>query len=242
MNAILDNDITREWSRVGANLPDAQAIVVISAHWLTRGTHITDAPTQPIIYDMYGFPPELYEVTYPASGDPELALELQKAFLNYEAQLDSTWGLDHGTWSVLKHMAPHPTVPVLQISLDMTQSLESLVKMFSLLKPLREKGVVFIGSGNLVHNLGRLNFQNDSVFDWALEFDALATDAMTSHNIELLTNPRKMTLAANLAVEFDDHYRPMLAAMALLDSKEELHYFNETIDMGSTSMRSFISG
>jgi len=241
MNAILDNEITQNWHKVGNNLPEPQAFVVISAHWITNGTHITDAPTQPIIDDMYGFPDELYQVTYNAKGSPGVAEELRKAFLSYEAQLDSTWGLDHGTWAVLKHLAPQAKVPVLQISLDFKQSLPKLVEMFQLLKPLREKGVIFIGSGNLVHNLGKVNFQDDTIFDWALEFDEKASEQMSNHNLELLTNPLKMTSAATLAVQYDDHYRPMLAAMALLDPKEDLNYFNEVIEMGSVSMRSFIA-
>lgn len=241
MHAILDNDITRTWTKVGANLPEPQAFVVISAHWQTRGTKITDAPTQPIIYDMYGFPDELYKVQYPAKGSPAIAQELHDAFLQYESQLDSTWGLDHGTWSVLKYLAPQVRVPVLQISLDMTQTLPQLTRMFRLLKPLRKKGVIFIGSGNLVHNLGRLNFHDDTVFDWAIEFDAKASEQMSLHNLELLTNPLKLTSAARIAVQFDDHYRPMLAAMSLLDSNETLSYFNDTIELGSIGMRSFIS-
>jgi 4,5-DOPA dioxygenase extradiol len=241
MNAILDNDITRMWGSVGSNLPKAQAIVVISAHWLTKGTHITDAPKQKIIYDFYGFPDELYQVSYDANGDPAIAQQLQQAFLEYEAKLDSTWGLDHGTWSVLKHLAPEPQIPVLQISLDYEQSLEQLTDMFRLLKPLRKKGVLFIGSGNIVHNLRAVHFGSSKAYDWALEFDALSAEAMSQHNIKLLTNPRKITNAASYAVPTDDHYRPMLAAMALLDDKEQLHYFNDIIDMGSVSMRSFIA-
>lgn len=125
----------------------------------------------------------------------------------------------------------------------MTQSLPQLVKMFQLLKPFREKGVIFINSGNLVHNLGRLNFHDNNIFDWAIEFDAKASEQMSLHNLELLTHPQKMTSAANIAVQFDDHYRPMLAAMALLDGKEELSYFNDMIELGSIGigMRSFIS-
>ncbi|HRF28378.1 MAG TPA: class III extradiol ring-cleavage dioxygenase [Candidatus Saccharibacteria bacterium] len=241
MNAILDNDITRHWAEVGKSLPQPQAFVVISAHWLTRGTKITDAPTQPIIYDMYGFPDELYQVKYPAKGDPSIAGTLRDAFLHYEAQLDSSWGLDHGTWSVLKHMAPNVKVPVLQISLDINQSLPQMTEMFKLLKPLREKGVIFIGSGNLVHNLRMLNFHDDKVFDWALEFDTKASEQMSLHNLELLANPRKISSSAAVAVQMDDHYRPMLAAMALLDSSEGLTYFNDVIEMGSIGMRSFIA-
>lgn len=241
MNAISDNSITQEWQRVGAKLPAAQAIVVISAHWLTYGTRITDAPKQRIIYDFYGFPEELYGVQYDASGDPAIAETLRRAFLQYEAQLDSTWGLDHGTWSVLKHLAPDPTIPVLQISLDVRQSLEELVEMFRLLRPLREQGVIFIGSGNIVHNLGIMNFTNPQAFDWALEFDDTAATAMSNHNLGQLVRPFAMGAAARLAIPTDDHYRPMLAAMTLLDPTEDLNYFNEVVEMGSIGMRSFIA-
>ncbi len=241
MNALADNDITRTWSRVGLSLPPTQAIVVVSAHWLTYGTRITDAPKQEIIYDFGGFPNELYNVKYDANGDPAIAEVLRRAFLQYEAKLDSSWGLDHGTWSVLKHLAPEPQVPVLQISLDVNQSLEELTDMFRLLKPLRERGVIFIGSGNIVHNLGILNFHSNVAFDWAQEFDAAATSAMSNHDLKLLARPERMNPAASLAIPTDDHYRPMLAAMTLLDPKEELGYFNDVIEMGSIGMRSFIA-
>ena len=241
MNAILDNDFTRSWQRVGNKLPQAQAIIVISAHWLTHGTHITDAPKQPIIYDFYGFPDELYHVPYNASGSPEIAELLKKELLKYEAKLDSSWGLDHGTWSVLKHLAPEQKVPVLQISLDVDQSLEQVVELFKQLKPLRKKGVVFIGSGNIVHNLRAVDFSGRTTFDWAQEFDALTADAITKHDTTTLTQPHRMSSAAFMAVPTDDHYRPMLAAMALLDKHERLEFFNEAIDLGSVGMRSFIT-
>jgi 4,5-DOPA dioxygenase extradiol len=242
MNALMDNDITQMWSQVGRELPPAQAFVVISAHWQTHGTRITDAPKQPIIYDFYGFPPELYQVQYNASGDPKVAEILRHQLAHYEAQLDSTWGLDHGTWSVLKHLAPEPQIPVLQISLDYDQSLEQLTELFRQLKPLRERGVIFIGSGNIVHNLGQVDFTSQKAFDWALEFDALATAAMTDHDLKLLTHPDKISRTSTLAIPTDEHYRPMLAAMALLYPSEELSYFNSVIDLGSVSMRSFVAG
>jgi 4,5-DOPA dioxygenase extradiol len=241
MNAITDNDITRMWAQVGDNLPDAQAIVVISAHWLTRGTHVTDAPKQKIIHDFYGFPAELYAVDYPANGSPKIAEMLRKSLLQYEAKLDSTWGLDHGTWSVLKHLAPEPNIPVLQISLDVNQSLQELTEMFANLKPLRQKGVIFIGSGNIVHNLRAVNFTDDRIFDWALEFDTLSAVAISNHDMKLLAQPGKISSAASFAVPTDDHYRPMLATMALLDPKERISYFNDVIELGSISMRSFVS-
>lgn len=241
MNAITDNEFTRSWKKIGKNLPQAQAIVVISAHWLTRGTHITNAPTQPIIYDMYGFPNELYEVEYPAKGDPKLAEVLKRQFLEYEAILDSSWGLDHGTWSVLKHLRPVANVPVLQISLDANQSLPQVVEMFSNLRPLRDKGVIFIGSGNIVHNLGMVRFDSPTAYDWALEFDELSKIAIQEKNIAGLTVPVTLGGAARPSIPTDDHYRPMLAAMSLLDPDEQLDFFNEKIDLGSVSMRSFIT-
>jgi 4,5-DOPA dioxygenase extradiol len=190
---------------------------------------------------MYGFPDQLYKVQYPAKGSPELAKLLQKQLLSYEAQLDSTWGLDHGTWSVLKYLAPKPKIPILQISLDANQSLEQLTEMFRLLKPLRKKGVIFIGSGNIVHNLGAVNWHDNKAYDWALEFDDLSAAAMTNHRLDLLTRPGKISSTASFAIPTDDHYRPMLAAMSLLDKSEELQYFNEVIDMGSVGMRSFVA-
>jgi 4,5-DOPA dioxygenase extradiol len=242
MNAILDNDFSRTWQAVGAGLPAPQAIVVISAHWLTHGTHITDAPKQPLIYDMYGFPDELYKVQYPADGSPELAGLLRQKLLTYEALLDSTWGLDHGTWSVLKHLAPKPKVPVLQISLDVGQTLVQVVETFQNLRPLRKKGVLFIGSGNIVHNLRAIDFSGTHTFDWAEEFDTFSQQAIAHQRIKDLTNPHKHTSAAFMAVPTDDHYRPMLAAMSLLHKDEQINFFNEAIDMGSVSMRSFITG
>lgn len=241
MNAILNNPITQQWALHGKAIHNYQVIVVISAHWLTIGTHITDAPKQPIIYDMYGFPAELYQTKYDANGDPAIAELLQKKLLRYEAVLDSSWGLDHGTWSVLKHLAPHPSVPVLQISLDVKKSLQELVEMFADLKKLRDKGVLFIGSGNIVHNLRTVNFTNNKPFDWAIEFDALSAEAIQNKRIDLLTKPSKISSTASFAVPTDDHYRPMLAAMALLDDKEQIEFFNDEIDLGSISMRSFVS-
>ena len=241
MNAILDNPITQKWADVGANMPAYQAIVVISAHWLTNGTHITDAPRQPIIYDMYGFPPELYQTTYDANGSPSLAKILRQQLLKYEAMLDSSWGLDHGTWSVLKHLAPHPSVPVLQISLDINQSLEQVAELFTDLRALRKKGVLFIGSGNIVHNLRAVNFAATKAYDWAIEFDELSAKAIQNKNIKLLTKPGKISSAASFAIPTDDHYRPMLAMMALLDTNEQLEFFNTEIDLASVSMRSFVS-
>ncbi len=240
MHAIQNDTITETWGSVGKALPKPQAIVVISAHWLTSGTHVTAAKKPETIYDMYGFPPELYEVRYPANGDPKIAKEIVD-YLRYETFLDANRGLDHGTWSVLVHLAPKADIPVIQISLNVNQSLPELYDFFASLKPLREKGVVFIGSGNIVHNLRMVNWQDDSTFDWALEFDDAITKALEAKDMQLLTKPQKMGIITQYAVPTDDHYRPLIAALALTNSDEQFTYFNDVFELGSISMRSFIS-
>jgi len=242
MNAISDNAYTHTWLKVGSELPDAQAIVVISAHWLTPGrTHITDAPTNPVIYDFGGFPDELFHVTYESHGDTAVARELAKALVEYEAELDKQWGLDHGTWSILKFLAPEPEVPVLQISIDYSMPLPQLYTLYSRLRALRSKGVLFIGSGNIVHALGRVRWEGGEAWDWAAQFDADTAVALRERRVADLVNPYDIWREARLAVPTDDHYRPMIAALSLLDDDEDIRFFNSSIDMGSISMRSFIS-
>lgn len=242
MNAISDNSFTREWQRVGAELPRAQAIVVISAHWLTPGgTHITDAPRNPIIYDFGGFPDELYRVQYETVGDEQVAQILAQQLIDYEARLDSQWGLDHGTWSVLKFLAPEPDVPVLQISIDYSKPLPQLYELFSRLRDLRRRGVVFIGSGNIVHALNRVKWGGGDAWDWAVEFDTQTADAISTGDVDRLLDPYRSWSAARIAVPTDDHYRPMVAALSLLESDERVGFFNTEIDLGAVGMRSFIS-
>ncbi|HWV25840.1 MAG TPA: 4,5-DOPA dioxygenase extradiol [Aeromicrobium sp.] len=243
MNAISDNEYTRTWARMGTELPEAQAIVVISAHWLTPGaTHITDAPRNRVIYDFGGFPDELFRVQYPTEGDPQVAAVLAQKLQEYEAQLDAQWGLDHGTWSVLKHLAPAPEVPVLQISIDYSMPLPQLYDLYSRLRALRRRGVLFIGSGNIVHSLRAARWEpNAQAWDWAAQFDHDTAEAIAERDVERLTNPFTTWSEARLAVPTDDHYRPMIAALSLLEPDEELSFFNEGIDMGAIGMRSFIT-
>lgn len=242
MNAISDNVFTREWERVGAGLPKAQAIVVISAHWLTPGgTHITDAPRNPIIYDFGGFPDELYRATYESAGDDQVARILAQALVDYEARLDDQWGLDHGTWSVLTHLAPAPEVPVLQISVDYAMALPRLHELFGRLRALRDRGVVFIGSGNIVHALNRVRWGGGPAWDWAVEFDQQTAAAIADRDVARLLDPYRSWSAARIAVPTDDHYRPMVAALSLLHPDEQVTFFNPEIDLGSVGMRSFIT-
>lgn len=243
LHAISDNAYTRTWTRVGEGLPQAQAIVVVSAHWLTPGqVHITDAPRNPIIYDFGGFPDELYRVQYETTGDPDVARLLARQLAEYEAELDKQWGLDHGTWSVLKFLAPAPEVPVLQISIDYAMPLPQLYELFSRLRRLRRRGVVFIGSGNIVHALGRVRWEPQApAYDWALQFDADTAEAIVERDVARLVDPYRSWDEARLAVPTDDHYRPMVAALSLLEPQEQVEFFNDTMDMGSISMRSFIT-
>lgn len=242
MHAIADNAFTQKWAEVGRGLPEAQAIVVVSAHWLTPGqTHITDAPKNKIIYDFGGFPDELYRVQYDTVGDQDIARLLAKQLVEYEAELDKQWGLDHGTWSVLKHLAPAPEVPVLQISIDYAMPLPELYQLYSRLRAMRRRGVVFIGSGNIVHALNRVKWDGGTAWDWAEKFDADTAVALRDREVGKLVNPYATWSEARIAVPTDDHYRPMVAALSLLEDGEDIEFFNDEIDMGSVSMRSFIS-
>ncbi len=243
MHAISDNDYTRTWEREGAALPEAQAIVVVSAHWLTPGrTHITDAPRNRVIYDFGGFPEALSRVRYDTVGDPLVARVLQRELVAYEAALDAQWGLDHGTWSVLKFLDPHPTVPVLQVSIDDTLPLPQLHALYGRLRGLRRRGVQFIGSGNIVHALGRARWEpGAAAWDWAEQFDADTAAALAERRVDALLDPYRTWSEARIAVPTDDHYRPMVAALSLLEDDEDLRFFNESIDMGSIGMRSFVT-
>jgi 4,5-DOPA dioxygenase extradiol len=242
MNAISDNDFTRTWAQVGHDLPQPQAIVVVSAHWLTPGsTHITDAPRNRVIHDFGGFPDELYRVDYPTRGDAGVARILARQLAEYEAQLDAQWGLDHGTWSVLVHLAPAPTVPVLQISIDAFLPLAQLHELYSRLRSLRSKGVLFIGSGNIVHALGRVKWGGGDPWDWAEQFDTDTAAALRDRRVHQLLHPKRPRAEARNAVPTDDHYRPMVASLSLLEDDEDLRFFNEAIDLGSVGMRSFMT-
>lgn len=245
MNAIEDNIYSRTWASLGRELPHPQAIIVMSAHWLTRGgTSITDAPRNRVIYDFGGFPEPLYHVRYDTAGDHDVARIAADRLVDwvqgYEIALDRQWGLDHGTWSVLRWLAPHPDVPVLQISIDYSLPLPRLHELFGRLRRLRDRGVLFIGSGNIVHALRSMR-GDGAVWDWAREFDEVAEAAIRERDLGTLLDPFRVGTAARLAVPTDDHYRPMIAAMALLHPGEELRFFNESIDLGAISMRSFIT-
>jgi 4,5-DOPA dioxygenase extradiol len=239
MNAIEENEFSRAWSELGKTLPRPCAILSISAHWETEGARITAMENPRTIHDFYGFPPELYEEEYPASGSRELAGEVGKALRG--AEMDYEWGLDHGTWAVLKRIFPKADVPVVQLSLDRRKSPEEHFELGKLLKFLREKGTLILGSGNIVHNL-RLATWNNGGYDWAREFDEKVKGLVLSEDHGALIHYERLGEAARLSIPTNEHYLPLLYALALKEREEPVLFFAEKITAGSVSMRSFMIG
>jgi 4,5-DOPA dioxygenase extradiol len=237
MNAIEDNEFSRAWIKVGKELPHPQAILCVSAHWETNGTRVTSMENPQTIHDFGGFPRELFEYQYPAPGSPELA-ELTCGMVEKACvDLDSSWGLDHGTWSVLCRLFPNADIPVIQLSLDRTQPPAYHYELGKELRDLRKRGVLVIGSGNIVHNLGAAFFQ-DKAYDWATEFDETAKQLIESGNHAPLLDYQKLGQAARLSIPTNEHYLPLLYILALQGEKEQLRFFAERVSFGSLSMRS----
>lgn len=237
MNVLLENSYTEEWEKIGKELVTPKAIVCMSAHWLTSGSFITSTLKPELIYDFYGFPEELYHVSYAPPGSKDVAQEVHDECRNIA--IDTQWGIDHGAWSVLKRMFPSATIPVLQLSIDYSKPPEKQYDLMQSIKGLREKGILFIGSGNIVHNLGMAT-PNHKPFDWALEFESQSRKLIEKGDISSLFNYGKLGTAARLSIPTNDHYRPMLNTLALRYEGETPFFFNEGIDMASVSMLSFL--
>lgn len=243
MNALEDNEFTRGFAGIAKELPQPKAIMVVSAHWLTQGTKVTAMESPPTIHDFGGFPPALYEEEYPAPGSPEFAHEAQKLATRVHIEMDHKWGLDHGTWTVLKHMYPKADIPVFQLSLDYHKPGDYHVSLAQELKKLREKGVLIIGSGNIVHNLRMINWRDMSdVYDWTAAFDEDVKNRILNRDIASLANYTQLGQAASLAIPTPDHYYPLLYTLGVTDKDESISFFNEKCMGGSLSMRSVIIG
>ena len=246
MNAIEENDFSKAWIEAGKELPQPRAIICVSAHWITRGTMVTAMDKPRMIYDMYGFPPELYEVRYDAPGSPDLAEQVRRIIKTTEVKDDFEWGLDHGTWSVLNRMFPKANIPVIQMSLDATIRAEKHYEVAAQLKELREEGVLIIGSGNIVHNLRlsmeRLRTGDTRPYDWAVEFDAWAKEKIAGRDFQTLVTYEKAGEAGKLSVPTTDHYIPMLYSLGLAGEKEEIQQVYEEVALGGISMRTFQVG
>ncbi len=242
MNAIAKNDYTETLNLLGASLPAPKAILTISAHWLTNGTFITSTDTPKIIYDFYGFPDELYKVTYPAPGSEKMALEIQKSLTETEIQLDNgSWGFDHGTWSVLKHLFPKAEVPVLQLSIDIRKSPENHLNLGHQLARLREQGILIVASGNIVHNLRSFSWrETDDVYPWAEEFDSWVKKQLLERNFAALATEYNKTEAGRMSVPSLDHYLPLLHIAGASRKEDKLRFVYEKIQNASIAMRSFI--
>lgn len=239
MNALADNNFTRTLNRLGEEIERPQAILMISAHWMSEGTWITHMEKPKTIHDFYGFPKPLFDIQYPALGRPDIAEAIQKEMTNPKIQLDSeAWGLDHGTWSVLRHMYPKADVPVMQLSLYMAQPAEYHMKLGQELAKLREKGILIIGSGNIVHNLRTLRWEDQAVaYPWAIEFDEWMKDKISKRDFKAVQNDFLKTEAGRLSVPTMDHYYPLLYVLGASHDKDELEFEYEEMQNGSISMR-----
>jgi 4,5-DOPA dioxygenase extradiol len=238
MNAITENRFTRGWEQVGESLPRPHAVLCISAHWETTGTFVTAMEKPRTIHDFGGFPRELYEVQYPAQGSPELAGVAKRTITQTSIELDHAWGLDHGCWSVIMHMFPKADVPVLQLSLDHTKPPEWHYALARELAPFRSKGVLIVGSGNIVHNLQLADWDANVGFDWALAANDRLKNLAAGSNHQALINYRTLGREVQLAVPTPEHYLPLLYALALKEEKDAVSLFNDQTELGSISMTS----
>ena len=250
MNLILKNNFTRSLEKLGKNLPEPEAILVISAHWLTGGTYVSCMDKPEMIYDFYGFPRELYEMKYPSPGSPDDARYVTEKVQKTQVKCNYDWGLDHASWAVLRHMYPDADIPVFEMSLDYSfnewnpKPLQYHYDIASELADLRTRGVLIIGSGNIVHNLGLIDFQNIDAqpYEWAIEFDEFVKFNLINQNHKELVNFKEMGKHASLAVPTLDHYLPMIYAIALQGKDETLKFTYEGFQNGSISMRCFQIG
>jgi 4,5-DOPA dioxygenase extradiol len=238
MNAITDNEFTRGWQQVGKSFPKPNAVLCISAHWETNGTFVTAMEKPKTIHDFGGFPQELYEVQYPAPGNPQLAGETKHVITKTPVALDHEWGLDHGCWSVIKHLFPKADVPVIQLSLDRSKPAQWHYELAKELSSLRNKGVLIVGSGNVVHNLGMANWDEAGGFDWAVEANDRIKKLVEANNHQPLINYTAMGREMKLAVPTPEHYLPLLYVLGLKEERENVSFFNDKTELGSISMTS----
>jgi len=247
MNAIENNCFSQKWQEAAVRITKPRAILCISAHWETNGTFVTAMPRPRTIHDFGGFPAELYEKNYPAPGDPLLAKECCDFIATTEVGFDDCWGFDHGAWSVLCRMYPNADIPVVQLSLDRSALAQHHYALAKELAPLRESGILIIGSGNMVHNLGRIEIRGGDFnapfgFDWALSANDLFKRLLQERRHAELIDYRSLGNAARLAIPTNEHYLPMLYAIALQREDETISFFNDAPVAGSLTMTSFTIG
>jgi 4,5-DOPA dioxygenase extradiol len=246
MNAIEENEFVKGFRAIGQKLPKSNAILCVSAHWETRGTFVTAMEKPRTIHDFGGFPEALYEVQYPAPGSPELAREAQKLVRKTPVGSDDKWGLDHGCWSVVKHLYPHADVPVIQMSLDRYRSPQFHFELAKELAALRNKGILIVGSGNMVHNLGMVAWdklsEEEYGYGWAMEAKEKMKNFILDGNFQSLINYQSQGNSFSLAIPTPEHYLPLLYALALKEENEQVFLFNDKAIAGSLTMTSLKIG
>lgn len=246
MNAIEENEFVQGFRKISKEIEKPKAILVVSAHWETRGTFVTAMENPQTIHDFGGFPQALFDVQYPAPGSPELARLTQEMVTSTDVHLDDKWGLDHGSWSVIKHLYPNADIPVIQMSIDYTQPASYHYALAKQLAELRNKGVLIVGSGNNVHNLRMVSWQHMNTVGYGYDWATQANETMIKHILERNHQPlieyQKQGKEFELAIPTPEHYIPMIYALALQENNEDIHIFNEQAVAGSLAMTSFKIG
>lgn len=241
MNAIKDNKFTKQWRQMAQKIPKPDSILVISAHWYTKGTKISKEKHPKMVYDMYGFPDELYNVKYSALGAPNLANEVIQLIGEDTVKVDNTWGFDHGNWSVLNQMYPNHDIPVTELSINGLLSTNEHYKIGEKLKSLRDNNVLILGSGNVVHNLRAIDWYNEyGGFSWADEFDNFVKENIQNKNYDKVVNYEKNINSSSLAVPTNDHFLPLIYVLATLDNEDKVSVYNDSRIYGSLSMTSYL--
>ncbi|MFT3978962.1 MAG: 4,5-DOPA dioxygenase extradiol [Ferruginibacter sp.] len=242
MNGIEDNQFSQRWKKMAAEIPTPKAVLVVSAHWFTRGTQITAMDFPQTIHDFGGFPKELFEVQYPAPGNPALAKETIDLIKSAQVVPDHDWGLDHGTWTIVRHMYPEAKIPVLQLSIDFTKGPQYHYDLGRELYQLRKKGVLIIGSGNMVHNLRMVawdKFTTDNYgYDWAIQMNDTFKNLINDRDHKSLINYDSLGKEARLAIPTPEHYLPLLYSLSLQGANDKVAFFNDKAVAGSLTMTS----
>jgi 4,5-DOPA dioxygenase extradiol len=235
-----DNKYSRAWKKITETIPKPKAIVCISAHWLTKGSFVTAMENPKTIHDFGRIDDRLFDIQYPAPGNPELAKEIAKNMASLHVEEDHRWGLDHGCWCVARCMYPSSDIPILQFSIDYHKGANYQYEVANHLSFLRKKGVLILCSGNIVHNLGQLKFPENSTYDWAIEFDEISKKLIEKGDHQSLINYQNLGKSANLSIPTPDHYYPMLYALGLQSKNDTISFPVDGISYGSTSMRSVL--
>ena len=244
MNGIEDNEFSQRWTQMAKEIPTPEAVLVVSAHWFSRGTRITAMDFPETIHDFGGFPQELFDVQYPAPGNPVLAKETATLLHSAHVELDHDWGLDHGAWTVVRHMYPDAKIPVLQLSIDYTKGPQFHFDLAKELYDLRKKRVLIIGSGNMVHNLRMVSWEKINTpgygYDWALQMNDTFKQLITGGDFKPLINYESLGAEAKLAIPTPEHYLPLLYSLGLKGSKDNVSFFNDKAVAGSLTMTSVL--